>query len=80
MLYSHDDVFALIDAPTTVTTPEVAVMTEGSRTIVDPPGQVVIMLEFVSTTKPVGKVSTKPSPVFNAFPGVFVSVKISVAI
>ena len=80
MLYSHDETPAVIDAPDTVTTPEVAVIVTGSRAIAEPPGHVVIMLEFVSTTSPAGKVSTNPRPLLAALPGLFVKVKISVDI
>jgi hypothetical protein len=81
MLYSHDETPAVIDAFVTVTTPVVAVIDAGSRvTLEPPPGHVVIMLEFVSTTRPCGKVSTKPRLLFAALPGLFVRVKISVEI
>jgi hypothetical protein len=70
-----------MDAFVTVTTPVVAVIDAGSRVTFPPPAEhVVIMFEFVSTTRPVGKVSTKPRPVFAGLPGLFVSVNIRVEI
>ena len=60
-----------MEALLTVTTPEVALMVAGSRATVDPPGQVVIMLALVSTTKPAGKVSINPKPDFAVFPELF---------
>ena len=80
MLYSHDATPALIEAFVTVMTPEEAVIDAGSRATVDPPGQVVIMLAFVSTTRPWGNVSTKPRLLFAVLPGLFVNVKMSVEI
>ena len=44
---------------------------------INPPGQVVIKLLLVSTSIPVGNVSTKPSPVFAGFPGALVNVNMS---
>ena len=80
MLYSHDETPFVIDAFVTVTTPDVAVIDDGSRATFTPPGQVVIMFEFVSTTSPVGNVSTNPRLLFAALPGLFVNVKINVEI
>jgi hypothetical protein len=80
MLYSHDATPFPIDAFVTVTTPDVAVIDDGSRVTFTPPGQVVIIFEFVSTTSPGGKVSTNPRLLFAALPGLFVNVKISVEI
>ena len=80
MLYSHDETPFVISAFVTVTTPDVAVIDDGSRVTFTPPGQVVIMFEFVSTTSPDGNVSTNPRLLFAAFPGLFVNVKISVEI
>jgi hypothetical protein len=61
-------------------TPEEAVIDAGSSATVDPPGQVVIMLAFVSTTSPEGSVSTNPKPDFAPFPALLFNVKISVEI
>jgi hypothetical protein len=81
MLYSQDETPFVMDAFVTVTTPDVAVIEAGSRvTLEPPPGHVVIMFEFVSTTSPDGNVSTNPRLLLTAFPGLFVSVKISVEI
>ena len=49
----------------------------GSIEGVTPPGQVVMRLLLVSTTNPLGNVSTKPNPDFAGLPGTLTKVKIS---
>ena len=81
-LYSQVATPADIDAPVTVTVFVVVDMADGLMVgfceTINPPGQVVIKLLFVSTTKPDGSVSTKPRPDFAVLPGAFVNVKMSV--